>query len=80
MAGVKGKTGNPGQPRHWGGPGRPATRALIHNGDALMLTHVYSEGTADLGRGTVTIESVGHSRLIKIPQADGSEIRIMLVK
>lgn len=62
------------------GAGRPITKAVIHKGDGLMLTHVYPEGTADLGHGTVTIESVGHSRLIKILQADGSEIRIMLVK
>lgn len=79
MAGIKGKTGNPGQPRHWAGPGRPATKATIKNGSGLMLTHVYPNGTADLGRGIATIEAKGRSRLIKIPQEDGSEIRILVV-
>jgi hypothetical protein len=62
------------------GAGRPATKAVIENGSGLMLTHVYPEGTADLGKGIASIESVGRSRLIKIPQSDGSEIRILLVK
>jgi hypothetical protein len=62
------------------GAGRPTTRALIRNGDALMLTQVYPDGTANLGSGIVTIEGIGHSRLIKVAQKDGSEIRILLVK
>lgn len=61
------------------GAGRPATKAVIKEGAGLMLSHVYPDGTADLGHGRATIEAVGRSRLIKIPQADGSEIRILVV-
>lgn len=61
------------------GAGRPATKATIKNGVGLMLTHVYSDGAADIGRGVATIEAIGRSRLIKIPQDDGSEIRILVV-
>lgn len=74
MPGAKGKSG--GQRF---GAGRPVTKATIKNGSGLMLTHVYPEGTADLGSGVATIEPVGRSRLIKIPQKDGSEIRILIV-
>lgn len=55
------------------------TKAVIKAGAGLMLTQVYADGTADLGRGRATIETVGRSRLIKIPQADGSEIRILVL-
>ena len=79
MAGKKGRTGNPGQPRHWAGPGRKPTKAVIKEGSGLMLSQVYPDGTADLGSGIAVIEAVGRSRLIKIPQPDGSEIRIMVV-
>ena len=61
------------------GAGRPVTQATIKDGAGLMLTHVFPEGTADLGHGRATIERIGNSRLIKIPQADGSEIRILVV-
>lgn len=61
------------------GAGRRPSKATIHNGTGLMLTQVYPNGTADLGHGIATIEAVGRSRLIKIPQNDGSEIRILVV-
>ena len=61
------------------GAGRPATKATIREGTGLMLSHVYPDGTADLGRGVASIEAVGRSRLIKIPQKDGSEIRILVL-
>jgi hypothetical protein len=56
------------------------TKATITDGDGLMLSHVSALGTADLGGGRATIEKIGNSRLIKIAQADGSEIRILVVK
>ena len=61
------------------GAGRPVTKATIQQGAGLMLTHVYPNGTADLGSGRAVIEPIGRSRLVKIPQADGSEIRILIV-
>jgi hypothetical protein len=62
------------------GAGRPATKATINDGDGLMISQVYAGGTADLGRGKAEIEKIGNSRLVKIVQADGSEIRILVVK
>lgn len=62
------------------GAGRPVVKATINTGDGLMISQVYADGTADIGRGTAEIEKLGNSRLIKIPQTDGSEIRILLVK
>lgn len=60
--------------------GRPATKATINDGDGLMISQVYAGGTADLGSGKAEIAKIGNSRLIKIVQADGSEIRILVVK
>lgn len=60
--------------------GRPVTKATIQDGDGLMISQVYAGGTADLGRGRAEITKIGTSRMIKIVQADGSEIRILLVK
>lgn len=71
--------GAPGRRRHWAGPGRKPTKAVIKSGAGLMLSHVYPDGTADLGSGTAVIETIGRSRLIKIAQSDGSEIRILVV-
>lgn len=62
------------------GGGRPPTKAVIHDGDGLMLSHVTVDGTADLGRGRAVVERVGRGRLIKVAQEDGSEIRILVVK
>lgn len=58
--------------------GRPATSVTLRTGDGVMMAHVYPDGAEDLGRGTVTIESVGRSRIVRIAQADGSEIRILI--
>lgn len=74
MPGAKGKSGGLRDRA-----GRRPSKATIHNGAGIMLTQVYANGTADLGRGVATIEAVGRSRLIKISQADGSEIRILVV-
>lgn len=60
--------------------GRPVTKATIQDGDGLMISQVYAGGTADLGRGRAMITKIGHDRLIAITQADGSEIRILVVK
>lgn len=63
------------------GAGRPVTKATIENGDGLMLSQVYTDGFADLGRGRAIVEKVaGHGRLIKIAQDDGSEIRILVIR
>ncbi len=61
------------------GAGRPVAKAVIKQGDGLFINHVFPNGTADLGRGRVTIERLGNDRLIKVPQPDGSEIRILIV-
>lgn len=74
MPGTKGKSGGLRD-----GAGRRPSKATIHTGSALMLTQVYPEGTADLGSGLATVEGIGRSRLIKIPQEDGSEIRILVI-
>ena len=60
--------------------GRPVARAVIENGSAVMLSHVTADGTAALGRGYARVTKIGAGRLIIIPQDDGSEIRIVLVK
>lgn len=73
MPGQKGRSGG-----ERAGAGRPAVKATIRTGDGLMLTQVYPDGVVDLGRGAVIVEGRGHSRVIRIPQPDGSEIRILL--
>lgn len=59
--------------------GRPATRAVVANGSAVMVSHVTADGTANLGRGYAQVTKIGAGRLITIPQDDGSEIRIVLM-
>lgn len=80
MAGIKGKTGNPGQRRHWAGPGRKPTRATIQEGMIVMISYVGSDGHADLGRGIVSeVErKKGADRCVIVSQADGSELRIII--
>lgn len=79
MPGTKGHSGAPGKTRP-AGPGRNVSKAVIHTGDNLMISHVYPDGMADLGRGQAKVTRIGNSRLITVPQADGSEIRILLVR
>jgi hypothetical protein len=79
VAGKAGRSGAPGVTRP-AGPGRKPTKAVIHAGDSLMISQVCPDGMADLGRGQASVTRIGNSRLITIPQADGSEIRILLVK
>lgn len=69
------RTGNPRAP----GAGRPIAKATIKAGAGVFINQVYPEGTADLGRGRAEITSIGRDRLIKLPQEDGSEIRILIV-
>lgn len=69
------RSGKPRAP----GAGRPVKKAIIQEGDGLMLSHVLPDGVADLGRGRATIEKIGRSRLIRVQQNDGSEIRILVV-
>ena len=58
--------------------GRPPTQAIIRDGDGIMISQVYADGSyVDLGRGKVTIRKRGHGRVIAIAQEDGSEIRII---
>lgn len=60
------------------GAGRPMVRAVIREGDGLMISQVWPDGGyADVGRGQVRIEGRGHARTIVVTQADGSEIRIL---
>ncbi len=59
--------------------GRPVSKATIREGAGLFITQVCPDGTADLGRGRVVVEAHGRDRIIKIPQVDGSEIRILVV-
>ena len=59
--------------------GAPVVKATIRDGDGLMISQVYAGGTADLGRGRATIEKIGHDRIVKLVQADGSEIRILVI-
>lgn len=75
----RGSNRQPGAPA-LPGAGRPVTKATIQDGDGLMISQVYAGGTADLGRGKAKITKIGNSRLIKLVQADGSEIRILVVK
>ena len=61
------------------GGGRPPTRAVILAGDGVLVSQVYpGGGYVDLGRGKVTIEGRGRSRIVVVPQDDGSEIRILI--
>ena len=63
------------------GQGRPVTKAIIRDGDGIMISRVFSDGGyADYGKGIARIEGRGHSRIIVIPQDDGSEIRILVVR
>lgn len=75
----RGSNRQPGAPA-LPGAGRPVSRAIINDGDGLLLSHVYADGTADLGHGRATVEKRGHSRLVRIILLDGSEIRILLAK
>jgi hypothetical protein len=79
VAGKAGRSGAPGKTRP-AGPGRNPTKAIIRAGDNLMISQVYPGGMADLGRGRASVTRIGNSRLITVLQADGSEIRIVLVK
>lgn len=65
------------------GAGRPPQSATIKVGAPLMISQVWRgpNGTdyADLGKGHAQIERIGSSRVIIIPQEDGSEIRVLIV-
>ena len=73
----------PGTKEHSGGArkgaGRKVGRAMIRAGQGVSITHVYPDGTANLGRGRAVIEGIGNDRIVKLPQDDGSEIRILIV-
>lgn len=72
---------NPASAANGKAGGRRITSATIRTGDGLLLSQVYPDGGyADLGRGAVTVTGRGNSRIITIPQPDGSEIRILLPK
>lgn len=61
------------------GAGRPPARAEIREGDGVMVSQVYPDGGyVDLGRGKAQITKRGHSRLVILPQTDGTEIRILI--
>ena len=58
--------------------GRPVVKTTIKNGDGVILTRIVAGATAELGRGTVSVEKLGTGRLVRVAQADGSEIRILI--
>lgn len=60
--------------------GRRPVKAEAREGDGVMISHVFPDGTADLGRGVARIRKVGNGRIIVLPQDDGSEIRILIVR
>lgn len=82
MAGVKGKTGKPGQSRTWAGPGRNPVTATLREGAIVMISQKWPDDSyADLGRGIVgKVEKIKGSadRRVVIPQKDGSELRIVI--
>lgn len=72
--GTNRKPGAPALP----GAGRPPKSATIREGAPLMISQIYPDGTANLGSGKATIRRQGQSRIVAIPQEDGSEIRILI--
>lgn len=81
MAGKPGRTGNPGQSRHWAGPGRNPTKAVLREGVIVFLSQTWPDGSyADLGRGLISeVKRLeGGDRCVIVPQADGSELRIVI--
>jgi hypothetical protein len=59
--------------------GRPLSSVTIRQDTPLMISQVYPDGMADLGRGKAQVRRVdGGGRMIVIPQADRSEIRILV--
>lgn len=60
------------------GAGRPLSSITIKQDTPLMISQVYPDGMADLGRGKAQVKRVDGGRMIVIPQADGSEIRILV--
>lgn len=73
----------------WGGlrgnkGGRPRREQVelksitIRQDTPLMISQVYPDGTADLGRGKAQVKRTPAGRMIVIPQSDGSEIRILV--
>lgn len=86
MTGRPGKGGRKGRSggarpkvREDDGRGRPPKSYTIKAGSPLMISQVYPDGYADLGRGQAEIRKVGTMRVIAVPQDDGSEIRIVIV-
>lgn len=90
---MAGKPGKSGQHRKTGAPalpgaGRQPKQALLTPGTLVFISQVWPVSTAypvggyaDMGRGIVaTVERIkgGADRLVKIPQPDGSEIRIVI--
>lgn len=73
----RGSNRQPGAPA-LPGAGRPPKSATIREGTPIMISQVYPDGMADLGRGKATIRRQGLSRIVVIPQEDGSEIRILI--
>lgn len=61
--------------------GRPPSKATVVAGNGVFITQVYADGTAPLGQGIALIRKIGdgNGRVIVLPQADGSEIRILIV-
>lgn len=61
------------------GSGTPPRKATTYAGGHVVVTHAYAGGVAHLGSGVAEIEKSGADRLIKVVQADGSEIRILIL-
>lgn len=59
--------------------GRPLSSVTIRQDTPLMISQVYPDGVADLGRGKAQVKrTAAGGRMIVIPQSDGSEIRILV--
>jgi hypothetical protein len=59
------------------GAGRPPQSATIRNGAPIRVLQGFPDGgVADLGAGVAEIVRQGQSRIILLPQDDGSIIRI----
>ena len=62
------------------GAGRPPKSATIRDGAPIRVLQSFpGGGVTDLGTGIAEIERQGQSRVILLPQDDGSIIRIWII-
>lgn len=58
--------------------GRPLASITIRQDTPVMISQVYPDGIAPLGKGAAQVKRIGGNRVIVVPQEDGSEIRILV--